>query len=192
MSDEELSDHEFDTFEDDTFKDDEEEIEDLEEPINRNKGNWIYNDMNEKELRDEAVEFLSHYIKHKSNRQTAENEIYKQSFISDKFNNDLYINLLSTFVTTLVDKGLKHAYDNLLNSKFSWNHPEFEEIKSYEDKEVAKRLRPIKIEEGIYTCKKCGGKHTQSYEIQMRRADEPATVFIECVNPKCRNKWKIN
>jgi DNA-directed RNA polymerase subunit M/transcription elongation factor TFIIS len=192
MSDEELSDHEFDTFEDDTFKDDEEEIEDLEEPINRNKGNWIYNDMNEKELREESVEFLSHYIKHKSNRQTAENEIYKQSFISDKFNNDLYINLLSTFVTTLVDKGLKHAYDSLLNSKFSWNHPEFEEIKSYEDKEVAKRLRPIKIEEGIYTCKKCGGKHTQSYEIQMRRADEPATVFIECVNPKCRNKWKIN
>jgi hypothetical protein len=50
MSDEEISDHEFDTFEDDTFKDDEDELEDLEEPINRNKGNWIYNDMSEKEL----------------------------------------------------------------------------------------------------------------------------------------------
>ena len=68
----------------------------------------------------------------------------------------------------------------------------FEEIKMNEEKEVNKRLKPVEIKEGIYTCKKCGGKRTQSYEVQLRRADEPATVFIECVNPKCRNKWSIN
>jgi len=194
MSDDDVSDNEFTNYDDeDDIRMNEEEIEDSEEILNRDKGNWIYNDYSDKELRDETMEFLSHYIKHKSNRQTAENEIYKQSSISsDKLNKDVYINLLTTFVSTLVDKGLKYAYDNLMENKYSWNHSQFEEIKSYEDKEVAKRLRPIKIEEGIYTCKKCGGKHTQSYEVQLRRADEPATVFIECVNPKCRNKWRIN
>ncbi len=192
-------DNDFDSFQnDDTFDkidnelDEDDLIEDEEEPLIRDKGNWIYNNYSDKELRNETLEFLSNYIKHKSNRITTENEIYNQSLIDNVLNKDIYINLLNTFITSLIQNGLKISYDDLLNKKFGWNHTSFQNIKNVEDKEVAKRLRPITVEEGIYTCKKCGGKHTQSYEIQMRRADEPATVFIECMNPKCRNSWKIN
>jgi len=198
-------DNDFDSFQnEDTFnkmddeldEDDFNEDEDDEEPLIRDKGNWIYNDYSDKELRNETLEFLSHYIKHKSNRVTTENEIYNQSLQLrnnvNVLNKDIYMMLLSTFVTSLIQNGLKSSYDDLINKKYGWQHSSFSDIKNIEDKEVAKRLRPIKVEEGIYTCKKCGGKHTQSYEIQMRRADEPATVFIECMNPKCRNSWKIN
>ena len=192
-----------DNFEDDfddtnEFNDVEYELEDeIEDEFddsisNRDKGNWIYSDYSEKDLRNETLDFLSNYMKHKSNRDTIEKEIYNQSLINNVFNKDYYISLLNTFIIDLVQNGLKTAYDNLLNKKLSWNHPEFEEVKEYENKEVAKRLNPPKVQEGIFECKKCGGKQTQSYEVQLRRADEPATIFVECVNPKCRNSWKIN
>ena len=45
------------------------------------------------------------------------------------------------------------------------------------------------VTEGVYKCKKCGGKKTVQRELQTRSADEPMTVFITCV--ECKNTWKI-
>lgn len=42
--------------------------------------------------------------------------------------------------------------------------------------------------DGFYTCK-CGSKKTSYYQQQTRGADEPMTVFIECLD--CHNKWKM-
>ena len=44
------------------------------------------------------------------------------------------------------------------------------------------------ITEGVYKCKKCGGKRTIQHEQQTRSADEPMTLFITCVD--CKNTWK--
>ena len=41
---------------------------------------------------------------------------------------------------------------------------------------------------GQFTCRKCGGSKTSSYQMQTRSADEPMTVFICCL--KCGNKWR--
>lgn len=188
MSDNDLSDTEFD-LEQEENELDENESEDQNLRI---KGNWIYENYSSNTLREETLSFLSHYMKHKENRILTEEEIHKRSTINNIFYPEIYMNLISMFITSLVDKGLKTTFDDLMNDKLGWNHPVFEEIKMNEEKEVNKRLKPVEIKEGIYTCKKCGGKRTQSYEVQLRRADEPATVFIECVNPKCRNKWSIN
>lgn len=176
MSDDELSDNDLDI---------EEEVE--EEVLFRDKGNWLYETLEFSELEEEADSFLKHYISKKENRNTVIQEIKQKS----GENKELFMQILLDFTMECTGKGLKHAFEELANDKFGWEHPIFETIKSSEEKEINKRLKPIIIEEGIYTCKKCGGKRTQSYEVQLRRADEPATVFVECVNPKCKNKWSM-
>ena len=45
------------------------------------------------------------------------------------------------------------------------------------------------VTEGVYKCRRCGGKKTVQREQQTRSADEPMTIFITCVN--CKNTWKI-
>jgi DNA-directed RNA polymerase subunit M/transcription elongation factor TFIIS len=44
--------------------------------------------------------------------------------------------------------------------------------------------------EGMFKCGKCLGTRTSYYEMQTRRADEPMTCFITCINPTCGNRWK--
>ena len=45
------------------------------------------------------------------------------------------------------------------------------------------------VTEGVYKCRKCGGRKTRQNEMQTRSADEPMTIFIHCVT--CGNSWKI-
>jgi len=40
----------------------------------------------------------------------------------------------------------------------------------------------------MYTCKKCKSKRCTYYEMQTRSADEPATVFITCLD--CGKRWR--
>lgn len=42
--------------------------------------------------------------------------------------------------------------------------------------------------QGFFTCKKCGGKRTNFYQLQTRGADEPMTNFVNCYD--CGNRWK--
>lgn len=180
MSEDELSDNELD-LEIDQAEEGEEEL------LYRDKGNWLYETWSPSELIEQTDEFLKHYISRKENRSTVIQEIEQQS----GNNKELFMQILLDFTNILTEKGIKVAFEQLTDGKYGWEHPVFESIRSSEEKEINKRLKPITIEEGIYTCKKCGGKRTQSYEVQLRRADEPATVFVECVNPKCRNKWSM-
>ena len=41
-----------------------------------------------------------------------------------------------------------------------------------------------------FTCKRCGSTKTTHYAMQTRSADEPMTVFVQCL--KCPNRWKTN
>jgi len=42
-----------------------------------------------------------------------------------------------------------------------------------------------------FTCGKCRGNRTTYAQAQTRSADEPMTVFIQCINGSCGNRWKI-
>lgn len=44
------------------------------------------------------------------------------------------------------------------------------------------------VEEGIYECGKCKSRKTKHYSLQLRRSDEPSTIFITCLS--CGEKWK--
>ena len=41
----------------------------------------------------------------------------------------------------------------------------------------------------MFTCKKCKSKKCSHYELQTRSADEPATIFITCLD--CGKNWKM-
>ena len=40
----------------------------------------------------------------------------------------------------------------------------------------------------MFTCRKCKSKRCTYYELQTRSADEPATIFITCLD--CGKNWK--
>jgi DNA-directed RNA polymerase subunit M/transcription elongation factor TFIIS len=41
----------------------------------------------------------------------------------------------------------------------------------------------------LFKCGKCKQRKCSYYEMQVRSADESATLFISCIN--CKNKWRI-
>lgn len=42
----------------------------------------------------------------------------------------------------------------------------------------------------IFTCRKCKSKRCTYYELQTRSADEPATIFVTCLD--CGKNWKFS
>ena len=46
----------------------------------------------------------------------------------------------------------------------------------------------IEASTDLFTCKKCKSKKCTYYEMQTRSADEPATIFITCLD--CGKNWK--
>ena len=46
----------------------------------------------------------------------------------------------------------------------------------------------IQASTDMFTCKKCRGKRCTYYELQTRSADEPATIFVTCLD--CGKNWK--
>lgn len=46
----------------------------------------------------------------------------------------------------------------------------------------------IQASTDMFTCKKCKGKRCTYYELQTRSADEPATIFVTCLD--CGKNWK--
>ena len=60
------------------------------------------------------------------------------------------------------------------------------EMKTQRDK--SKLSTNIEASTDLFTCKKCKSKKCTYYELQTRSADEPATIFITCLD--CGKNWK--
>ena len=43
----------------------------------------------------------------------------------------------------------------------------------------------------MFRCGKCKKNECSYYELQIRSADEPTTIFITCLNPICGHRWRI-
>ena len=46
----------------------------------------------------------------------------------------------------------------------------------------------IEASTDMFKCKKCKSKRCTYYELQTRSADEPATIFVTCLD--CGKNWK--
>lgn len=72
-------------------------------------------------------------------------------------------------------------------------YPELEEIRKNEAKEEqrikdAYNKKKMSIN-SMYTCGKCKNNKVEHYQKQTRSADEPMTVFANCL--VCGNRWKM-
>jgi DNA-directed RNA polymerase subunit M/transcription elongation factor TFIIS len=113
-----------------------------------------------------------------------------------------------SFCQIYIDK-LRSVYFNLnppliekINSKIIktqeiafMTHQEFDESKWAElidkknKRDDSKFNKKIESSTNLFTCKKCSSKKCTYYELQIRSADEPATLFITCLD--CGKNWKI-
>lgn len=55
-------------------------------------------------------------------------------------------------------------------------------------RDANKYTTDIQASTDMFTCKKCKSKRCTYYELQTRSADEPATIFITCLD--CGKNWK--
>jgi transcription elongation factor S-II len=55
-------------------------------------------------------------------------------------------------------------------------------------RDESKLTTNIQASTDMFTCKKCRSKKCTYYELQTRSADEPATIFITCLD--CGKHWK--
>ena len=84
----------------------------------------------------------------------------------------------------------KEMWGKIKHSGSSFSTNIWDEFRENIKKDVIKLKSPVEVIEGMYTCPKCNCNLTQSYNVQLRRADEPMTTFITCMNKNCKNKWR--
>lgn len=69
-------------------------------------------------------------------------------------------------------------------------HPELwkELIERKMKRDESKMNQRVEASTDMFTCKKCKSKRCTYYELQTRSADEPATIFVTCLD--CGKNWK--
>ena len=55
-------------------------------------------------------------------------------------------------------------------------------------RDASKYTENIQASTNMYTCKKCKSDRCSYYEMQTRSADEPATIFVTCLD--CGKHWR--
>lgn len=55
-------------------------------------------------------------------------------------------------------------------------------------RDASKFTTNVQASTDMFTCKKCRSKKCTYYELQTRSADEPATIFVTCLD--CGKHWK--
>ena len=110
---------------------------------------------------------------------------------------ELYVNRLRTVFINLKNKDLVSQIvsgEIIPQSVAFMTHQEMnpERWKTLIDKKMkrdaSKYTMNIEASTDMFTCKKCRSKKSTYYELQTRSADEPATIFITCLD--CGKHWK--
>ncbi len=79
---------------------------------------------------------------------------------------------------------------NLIKSdQILWADSVFDSHKQSDASELNLIENPIKVQEGIHTCKSCGSKKAYVVQLQICKSDEGFTTFCTCAN--CGKKWTL-
>ena len=109
----------------------------------------------------------------------------------------IYIDRLRSIFINLKNEKL---LNDLINNEITpdmlafMTHQEMnaEHWKVYIDKkrkrDANKNSNDMQASTDMFTCKKCRSKKCTYYELQTRSADEPATIFVTCLD--CGKNWK--
>ena len=56
-------------------------------------------------------------------------------------------------------------------------------------REDSHNQKSVQCSTSLFTCKRCMSKNCTYYELQIRSADEPATIFVSCLD--CGKHWRV-
>jgi DNA-directed RNA polymerase subunit M/transcription elongation factor TFIIS len=152
----------------------------------------ILNNFKDSEYREEGYNSLYSFLQNEKNARTFEKYIYEES--KDYMSYTELLRDIIGMIGCLKDPynlKLKDILDMLKKNKLGFDSFYYDDIREIVKKEIKKLQLPIEVAEGVFECPKCKGKLTQSYQLQLRSADEPATIFVNCVNKTCKYKWRI-
>jgi DNA-directed RNA polymerase subunit M/transcription elongation factor TFIIS len=154
--------------------------------------NTILNNFKDSDYREEGYTSLYSFLQNEKNARTFEKYIYEES--KDYMSYTELLRDIIGMIGCLKDPynlKLKDILDMLKKKKLGFDSFYYDDIREIVKKEIKKLQLPIEVAEGVFECPKCKGKLTQSYQLQLRSADEPATIFVNCVNKTCKYKWRI-
>jgi transcription elongation factor S-II len=109
----------------------------------------------------------------------------------------LYLDRMRSIYINLKNADLVHQIlvgETLPQTVAFMSHQEFNPIRwrdlieQKRRRDASKCTNVIEASTDMFTCKKCKSKKCTYYEMQTRSADEPATVFVTCLD--CGKNWK--
>ena len=145
---------------------------------------------NEKDSINLEKGVFNYAIRESGNRKIIkkwENPYFVQIYI-DRLRS-IYINLKNEDLLKQIKNGeitpqnlafMSHQEMNPL----AWKNLIDEKIK----RDANKYSNNLQASTDMFTCKKCKSKKCTYYELQTRSADEPATIFVTCLD--CGKNWK--
>lgn len=101
----------------------------------------------------------------------------------------LFVNLKNSEFKTHLQSGEIEvaAVAYMTHQEFNPGHWE-ESIQRKMKRDASKYTTNTEASTDMFTCRKCKSKKCTYYELQTRSADEPATVFVTCLD--CGKRWK--
>uniref|UniRef100_A0A6C0HT17 TFIIS-type domain-containing protein n=1 Tax=viral metagenome TaxID=1070528 RepID=A0A6C0HT17_9ZZZZ len=145
---------------------------------------------NEKDSINLEKGVFNYAIRESGNRKIIkkwENPYFVQIYI-DRLRS-IYINLKNEDLLQQIKNGeltpqnLAFMSHQEMNPK-NWKSLIDEKIK----RDANKYSNNLQASTDMFTCKKCKSKKCTYYELQTRSADEPATIFVTCLD--CGKNWK--
>jgi len=109
-----------------------------------------------------------------------------KDFILEQSPQDQYE--LCGWIDYQIQRGQQPQLSTIKTVYLGWDSPLFKAQQDEIELKIMEQISPPNVEEGAYTCQKCGSKKTVSVAKQLRSLDEPMTNFICCVI--CGNRWK--
>tara|TARA_B100001094_G_C17790842_1_gene604311 strand:+ start:111 stop:620 length:510 start_codon:yes stop_codon:yes gene_type:complete len=163
---------------------------------------------NSEEFRENIVKKFENIIKNDSKSINLEKGIYNYAIkeannkkIIKKWDNpyfvQLYLDRLKSIYINLKNKDLllKLQTDDITPQILAFmTHQEMNEdiwrvlLEQKMKRDANKFTNNIQASTDMFTCRKCKSKRCTYYELQTRSADEPATIFVTCLD--CGKNWK--
>lgn len=137
-------------------------------------------------------DFVVNFCKEKLINNTFFNNLYieKSRQLYNNLKKDSYVN--NTQIHNLLQKkklNLEkiafYSYKNLFPSKWKKFNKDLEIL----NKDISDFNKEVQATDA-FTCNKCKKNKCVYSQFQIRSADEPMTLFITCLNPKCGNSWR--
>ena len=102
--------------------------------------------------------------------------------------------IFSNLKMPVVESGLKSG-EILPQTVAFMTHQEFQPdkwnplIEKKTKRDASKCDKKVGASTAMFTCSRCKSKNCTYYEMQTRSADEPATIFVTCLN--CDKHWRM-